>query len=363
MIGSSKIFNSSDRSMSDWNDYYHAINRKGIYHCPAYIKSLERHYESPAELFVYEADANNFIYYPYFRRDLNKLPFSHLFEKKFGPYFDIESSWYYGGPLIQTERSTYLDELVESFITAFSTFCKDTGVVSEFIRFDPNLGNHDFFKDLLPLARNRKTVYIDLKQSETQIWKNFKGRARTAIRKAKKLGVSVHVASQNDKELRKFFEIYTNEMGRKNAPRHYHFNYDFIKYLYENINEQIKLIYAEVNGVFISAGLFIYDPEDTVHYYLMATLREYQKYQANNLIIHEAMLFFKKKGVCIFDLQGGREGVYNFKKSFSKNRARFYTAGIVHNPTAYEDLIRCKEKYMGADTSDFFPRYRMKETN
>ena len=95
----------------------------------------------------------------------------------------------------------------------------------------------------------------------------------------------------------------------------------------------------------------------------MATLHEYQKYQANNLLLYEAMLFFKKKGVPIFDLQGGREGVYNFKKSFSKNRANFYTAGIVHNRSVYNELIRYKEKYTGSGTFDFFPQYRLKKTN
>jgi len=75
------------------------------------------------------------------------------------------------------------------------------------------------------------------------------------------------------------------------------------------------------------------------------------------------MLYFKNKGVPVFDLQGGREGVYNFKKSFSKDRASFYTAGVVHNSSVYNELTRCKEKYVVSDTSDFFPRYRLKETN
>jgi len=349
--------------LSDWNYYYDVISCKGIYHCPAYIKALESHYECPAELFVFKADKNNFIYYPYFRRSLKKLPFSQFFENNLRNYYDIESSWYYGGPLIQTDGSKSLEEFIESFTTTFSKYCKETKIISEFIRFDPNLKNHLFFKGRLPITRNRETVYLDLKRSKEEIWNNFEGRTRTAIRKALKLGVKIHFSKKSNSELKKFFQIYSNEMIRKNAPRHYRLRYDFINSLFEYINKQILLVYAEVNGIFISAGLFVYDLERAVHYYLMATLKEYQKYQANNLLLYEAMLYFKNRGVPVFDLQGGREGVYNFKKSFSKDRASFYTAGVVHNRSVYNELARYKDKYVGSDTSDFFPQYRLKETN
>ena len=57
----------------------------------------------------------------------------------------------------------------------FSKYCKDTGIVSEFIRFDPNLNNHTYFNDLMPITQNRHTVFIDLKQSKEDIWKNILG--------------------------------------------------------------------------------------------------------------------------------------------------------------------------------------------
>lgn len=363
MLTTVKVIKSSNHLAKDWDYYYHRIESKGVYHCPAYLKTLELHYKYPAELFIFEAGANNFVYYPYFRRSLKTLSFLQEVDGNLGDYFDIESSWYYGGPLIQVDDSKNIQPLIDSFVIAFSKYCRDTGIVSEFIRFDPNLNNHLYFKDIMPLTRNRQSVIVDLKQPEEDIWKNFEGRARTAIRKAVRLGVKVHTSAQIDTDLLKFDEIYKKEMARKNAPLHYHFQFEFFDSLRKTLNQNIDLIFAEVNGTFISAGLFLYEIEAAAHYYLMATEYQHQKYQANSLILYEAALYFKNKGIKIFDLQGGREGVYNFKKSFSKRRGDFYTGGIIHNHKVYKKLVQEREKHADLKDGNFFPLYRIKETN
>jgi len=60
-------------------------------------------------------------------------------------------------------------------------------------------------------------------------------------------------------------------------------------------------------------------------------------------------------GSRIFDLGGGYgdSGLLNFKKSFSKNTADFYTYSRIHNQEVYDRL--CKNK----PETDFFPRYRV----
>lgn len=360
--GKIKIFAGAENSINEWSRYYNIISRKGIYHCPQYIRVLEKHSGNPTELFIYEINDNNFIYYPYFKRSLEKLPFAQHCKSFPHGYFDIDSSWYYGGPLLQSDHPTMKDKLVTSFPKAFLDYCKASKIVSEFIRFDPNLSNYKYFGKLLPLSKNRDTVYVDLSQPEDDIWMKMEGRARTAIRKAKKMGVKVH-ASNNKENLIKFCDIYALEMERKEALPHYRFNQQFIFRIFDAIGERIQLIYAEIDGTFISGGIFIYELGQAAHYYLMATHQSYRHYQANNLILYEAMRFFKSKGIKIFDLQGGREGVYYFKKSFSKNRAPFFTSGIVRNATVYDKLVKLKENHLGPQETDFFPLYRLKETN
>ncbi len=360
--GRIKILDSSDQRIPEWNHYYDLLESKGIYHRPEYIKVLERYLGHSAELCIFEKDTHHFLYYPYFRRNLESLPFAHSCDLPISQYSDIDSSWYYGGPLLRLERQEEKEGLIHSFLAAFSAYCRESKIVSEFIRFDPNLENHRHFKGSLPISRNRQTVYVDLSQSEDEIWRNMEGRARTAIRKAKKMGVKIGVSNEK-KDIETFYEIYTAEMKRKKAPAHYRFEKVFFQEIFENLGHRIALIYAEADGVFFSGGLFVYEEDRPAHYYLMATAYPYRNYQSNSLILHEAMLYFKGKGLGVFDLQGGRADVYHFKKSFSRHRAPFYTASIVHNQQVYDRLVKGKERSMGRDDSGFFPAYRVNDTN
>jgi hypothetical protein len=342
-----------------WEEYYSRIEEKGIYHSPHYIRCLEKHYQDKAELFIF-GNEQEFIYYPYFIRQLDKLPFASACDIDLSIYFDIVSSWYYGGPLVSGKRVGRL--LLNEVTKAFSAYSHQQRFVSEFIRFDPNIRNHLYFVNSLPISENRKSVYVDLRLTEEQIWDNVEGRARTAIRKAKKLGVQVHISNEV-KDIVKFSKIYAAEMERKKAPKHYLFGEPFVGELFNTLAGKIKLIWAGVDDIFISGGIFVYDMDETVHYYLMATNYDYFQYQANNLILYEAMLYFKKKGARIFDLQGGREGVYNFKKSFSKTWTIFYTCGVIHDISIYEHLVRCSKQFSRVVKDGFFPAYRQKSTN
>lgn len=360
MAWKAKILRTSEPDFSQWKDYYNRLAEKGIYHSPDYIICLEKHHQDEAELFIF-GNEQEYIYYPYFRHRLDKLPFADKCDIYLSDYFDIVSSWYYGGPLLSNSR---IDEnILKKFIKAFSDYSRQQRFVSEFIRFDPNLQNHLKFVELLPVSKNRDSVYVDLRQTEDRIWISMEGRARTAIRKSIKLGVKVHI-SNDKRDIAKFCKIYNAEMKKKMAPSHYLFGQEFILGLFNTLGSKIKLIYAVVDDIFISGGLFVYEVGEAVHYYLMATDHDYFRYQANNLILYEAMLYFKNKGGAkIFDFQGGREGVYKFKKSFSKNRASFFTCGVIHNLPLYQKLVHCRNEFSSKVEGAFFPDYRIKDTN
>jgi lipid II:glycine glycyltransferase (peptidoglycan interpeptide bridge formation enzyme) len=360
-----KILNNNLRSLEEWKHYYELLRHKGIYHSPEYIKAFEDHYQSSAELFLFKVDNDNFIYYPYFKRSLKYLPFDKSCRYDFVNSYDIVSSWYYGGPLVHFHNRENIDKLVSSFHTAFSQYCRESRIVSEFIRFDPNLENHSYFENVLPMVSNRQTVYVNLMQSVEDIWNNFQGRARTAIRKAQKMGINVRVSDKCPEDIESFYKIYNAEMERKRAPSHYRFNLAFFQNLIDEISDNIELVYAELDGAMFSSGLFVYDNKHHIaHYFLMATQNEYQQYQANNLILYETMLHFKNRNFSTFDLQGGREGVYKFKTSFSKKeRATFFTSGIIHDVPAYDELVECTKLVSDIHNENFFPLYRLKNTN
>jgi len=356
-----KILHTTEPEFGQWKYYYEELWNKGIYHSPDYIKVLETYYGDEAELLIF-GNEQEFMYHPYFKRKLDKLPFSShkSCNLDLSSYCDIVSSWYYGGPLCSIQNGPKQNELSAKFIEEFHRYCLETNIVSEFIRFDPILDNHLPFIGLIDIQKNRETVCVDLKESEEEIWGNFEGRNRTSIRRAKKSGIKIE-RSTREKDIIEFSKIYAVEMERKNAPQHYRFHLPFFNKMMSCLDSKISLFLAKIDDKMIGGSLCTH-AHGIVNDMLMASLFEYWKYQPNNLILYEAILWSKRNGHNIFDLQGGRDGVFKFKKSFSRTRKNFHTSSIVHNNHIYEKLCKLACEH-GMGDSDFFPKYREKTSN
>jgi len=119
-----KIYGNSNEDLEVWWYYFNRISENSIYHSPDYIKNIEIQFGGHAELFVF-GDDEKFIYYPYLKKRLSEI--SELEGYQFGKseFYDISSSWYYGGPLINKQKylgNTYIAE----FHNAFSKYCLST---------------------------------------------------------------------------------------------------------------------------------------------------------------------------------------------------------------------------------------------
>ncbi len=356
MSWTAETFSAEESELPVWESYYHRLaeGNRGVYHCPRYIKTLAGHLGGEAELFVLRDD-QDFVYYPYFLRRLDKLPFAERCDVDLTKYYDIVSSWYYGGPLLECRTWGRRKEIASAFRTIFGDYCRDRGIVSEFIRFDPNVGNHEWLDGILSAKRVWETVYVDLSETLEHIWRGMETRCRTSIRKAIKNDIRVTV-SDDEEDIKKFHSIYQQEMRRKGAPRHYDVSLEFLLNLFKALEGRAKLVSASKDGEFIGSSVCLYEKGGVAHDYLMATDPHYWKYQPNNLIIHKAIEWSKQARLRIYDLQGGRVGVYRFKKAFSKAVRSFYTASIVLDRKMYDHL---KEKRgSGPGDERYFPEYR-----
>ena len=349
------IFDTTRENMLAWKNYYQLLSNCSVYNSPEYLQVLENHYQNKASLFIFE-DGNNFVYYPYFKRNLQGLPYSDQCSLDLTQYFDITSSWYYGGPIVFTDDPKAVDNLAKEFRKHFNAYCKDSNIVSEFIRFDPNADNHLILTGILEVIPNRKSVFVDLTQSEDIIWNQYQGRCRTSIRKALK-GKLTTKPTTAVKDVIRFAEIYSTEMERKKALLHYRFDTHFFLDLFKKMKNKAILIAAYHEDEFVGASICLYNQE-FAHNYLMASSYDHWKLQPNNLILHEAIKWSKAKDIKIYDLQGGREQVYKFKKSFSPLRKTFYTAGIILNNTVYKRLCTHKTESAYSNIKGYFPKYR-----
>lgn len=344
--------------LDSWNRWFDALDKTGPYHSPKYLTLLAGEYEDEseeAELYVY-GDEDAFIYYPYICRNIDGLPFVDAALGDPDRYSDIISSWYWGGPLLSPGAD---ESLATEFLDAFNEHCAASGIISEFLRFDPNVENYKTFPELDP-EFDRKTVTIDLNQTKQEIWDGYEGRNQRAIKQARESDLRIE-PSDDVEDIRSFHRIYASAMDARDASEHYRFSQSFFEQLLAS--ELFSFIVAKHKDDVV--GGFIIAHDDWVgHHYLSASDPEYWDDRVNNLMYHRAVMHMHESGRGLFDFQGGRPGVYKFKKGFStEGRGEFYIANRVHLPEQYEALVAAADEF-GIDTStDYFPVYREKKTN
>lgn len=348
----------SGDDLDAWDKWYERLDEAGPYHTPKYLDLLADEYErgtGTPELFVY-GDKETFVYYPYLRRPLEELPFADKALKTPANYSDIISSWYWGGPIPSSKVD---DEVLSEFVDAFGDYCRETAIVSEFLRFDPNLQNHEDFADLDPQF-SRETVRVDLTASKEEIWENYEGRNQRAIKQARDSSLEVAHA-YGPEEVGAFHHIYSNAMEARDASEHYRFSRNFFERILDS--ELFSLVTA-YHGDEVVGGFIIAHDDRIAHHYLSASNPEYWDDRVNNLLYHRVVMHMKESGRQIFDFQGGRPGVFKFKKGFSTDgRGEFHIATKVHLPDVYDNLVSAATDH-GIDTaSDYFPAYREETTN
>lgn len=341
-----------------WWRYYNRLDEGGPYHEPAYLNILENHYgvaDQTAELFVYE-QGEDFVYYPYLIRSVSTVPFAEATSVDTSRYSDITASWYYGGPIATHGGDK---SLLTGFRQAFEEHCRETGIIAEFVRYDPNLENHQLF-DFMNSEFNRETIPVDLTKSKEALWDGFEKRNRNAIRQAQDSDLVVEPTGEPH-DIRDFHEIYSNAMDARDAAAHYRFDVEFFHELLADPNRATLLVAR--HGELVVGGSLVVHDDQTAHDYIRASNPDYWDQRVNNLLCYEALMHMRDRGRYLFDFQGGRPGVFRFKKGFSPDRREFHIGKEIHLEGVYERLVD-DAAAAGIDPDKaYFPAYRREHSN
>jgi hypothetical protein len=348
-------------SLEAWQSWFDRLDGASPYHSPTYLSTLAGDFEQPAETakaVVLETE-DGFVYYPYLERPLSTLPYAEDADVDTAGYSDIVSSWYYGGPLVQTHADGDPAALAEQFADAFDDYCRKQNVVAEFVRFDPNRENHRTFEALDP-AFNRETVPVDLTGSDDDVWNGYEDRNQRAIKQAWDTEIRVE-PTREPSDVAAFHDIYSNAMAARDAAEHYRFSESFFASLLDQ-PDLASLLVARYEGSVIGGFIILHD-DRVGHHYLSASNPDYWDMRVNNLLYHEVVMYAKETGRELFDFQGGRPGVFKFKKGFSPDRGEFYVGKRTHLPEVYDDLVAAADR-TGVDTdTGYFPAYRVEQSN
>ncbi|SHK17242.1 Acetyltransferase (GNAT) domain-containing protein [Clostridium cavendishii DSM 21758] len=321
-----KILNSD---AIEWNKYIEKLpfEKRDIYFTREYLKLYEINGDGTAKLFVYEEDKNIAIY-PFLIREIEGYSLDNT-------YYDMESAYGYGGPVVSNEND---NKFLQNFERIFIQYCNDNNIIAEFIRFNPCIKNEKIFTNNIAVIKNRTTVSLNLNKTIDDIWKNdIKSKNRNMIRKAEKNGLYVEI--KNDYST--FKEIYEETMGKVSAYEYYYFKpsyYDNMEndknYIMLNVKLEDKII---ASAIFMKYGEYF-------HYHLAGSRKEYLGFAPNNLLLWEAIKYANQNGYKLFHFGGGltnslEDNLFKFKSSFSNDSLEFYIGKRIHNVEIYNFLI------------------------
>ena len=317
-----------------WNNYLSRMPLKNqdIYFTSQYYKLYGKEKNSIPEIFVYKDEKGNLGFYPFIKR---LVEWKGLEE----PYYDIETAYGYGGPLVSTNNLDFIYQ----FESEFLRYCEEERIIAEFIRFHPLIKNENIMKEKIQIIHNRFTVELDLTCDIQDIWMyQISSQNRNTIRKCYKNGLHVRQSKNYDN----FIEIYYETMKHVEADEFYYFDKEYFNMLcMDKSYILLEVIYQEkviASAIFIGYGEYF-------HYHLSGSRREYLNLAPNNILLWEAIMFAKQKGYKKMHFGGGRsdshkDSLFLFKKHFSKSVNDFYIGKRIHNSKIYNYLIEEWEK-------------------
>jgi len=325
------------------------LDNVDIYFEEAYAKLSQIIEQGTAEYFHHH-DQDGEISYVFIKR---KIP-QKIDNRE---YYDITTPYGYGGPVIRKLTGNH-ENLVNSFNSKFSDFCRKENIVSEFVRFHPIINNQATFRGIYQTMYMRPTIGTDLTKSDHPEISEFSKSTKTAIRRAYRQGFTWEIVPQ-PVDLSNFIKLYFNTMDRQQAVEFYYFDQDYFQSMLELVPEHIVNINIYLADTCVTSGLyFIYN--QFMHEHLSATHSEYLHLGPAYLLKDIAVQWAKQQGIDLVHYGGGTsnapdDALLFFKRRFSQTTEfEFHIGTKIHNPEVYKRLT----DMTSTGESNFFPTYR-----
>ena len=197
------------------------------------------------------------------------------------------------------------DEVARQLMVSLQGYCAEHRIIRGLI--------HAGYSELrIPFTQIKKnTLALELGDSEEAQWASLRSKTRNMIRKASHNHL---VAERGFHNLREFYEVYCGDMLRMRLVVH---PYRFFQGIAEHLAHESELIVAKHRGQAI-AGILVVFAKDAATYPFSVSLRQYQQYAPNPLLIWETMKACLEHKIPLLDMGESNEGgsVYQFKKNF-----------------------------------------------
>lgn len=335
-----------------------------VYYTPEYVSVFADVEGGVGRAYLFEDTVGNRVLYPFVCRDLSIL--THIGGDGHG-LRDITTPYGYGGPCYvgTTPRRA---EVMQAFRRSFHEYCLRNGIVSEFVRYHPLLGNHRYEADAVDIAVIRTTVVMHVTSDEQTTMAQMPAKARNMVRRAMSAGVTVVVnETPSLGDLQEFISLYVATMIRRHAEEFYMFSSDVIQNMFDRMGRAATLFTAySRDGVPVSSAIILRGVRDGryIHYHLSGSDPELMPPGTNNLLLMRAAVWGASVGANELHLGGGYsegDSLFKFKAGMSRDRRDFAVGKVVHDRGAYDRLTDAATvRTDHSSSTGFFPSYRLR---
>jgi hypothetical protein len=247
---------------------------------------------------------------------------------------DASSPYGYGGPVCSTDHAGF----VAAAWHAYLEWMRADGVVVEYIRFHPMLGNERHYGG--NVTDSRAVVCVDLEQDD--ITAGYAVRQRQALKKAAGAGL-VYEEADLAPMVREFAAFYRAGMTDIGADPFYLFADSYFEALAASGLARVGCSRSP-GEQWLAAALFL-DGHGMREYHLAATSAEGRKASASTFVLHRGALAARARGLRRLYLGGGSDvrpdnPLLFFKSSFSPQRLTYRTGWNVFDAKRYDELER-----------------------
>lgn len=256
-------------------------------------------------------------------------------------------------PLVLVESFLFGRYMVSVPVFDYGSFCFDTdeareALLEEAIRIATRHGvKHLEIRDNkeydlgLSVKKSKVALELDLPETSEELWKSFKSKLRSQIRRPQKEGMNVKFGGLD--ELDVFYRIFSISMRDLGTPV---YKKEFFRKILEEFHDTASICMVYFHGEPVG-GALLTGFKDTLGVAWASTLRQYN-YASPNMLLYWNMLEYAcKEGYRKFDF--GRStpgsGTYRFKKQWGADIIQLYWYYWLSNGQELPELNPDNKKY------------------
>ena len=254
-------------------------------------------------------------------------------------FYDIETPYGYGGPIISSSDISFIQNSWRLFLK----LVKEENIIAGLFRFNPFYKIDNFLNlTSLSVIKERKVVILDLENTLDEIYSNFSKDNKSKIRKAKNSNLIFEQSNKYD-DLIRFSKIYIDRMKENLALEMYLFDQKYFDQIFKYKSKFTKLYILKKESEIIGGAIILHNNQNA-HYHLSSCKSEYFNLGPNNFLRYNIILDLKKKNLKAINFGGGKTNNTNdtlltFKQKFSPNSLWFYIGKLVFNKKKYDQII------------------------